>query len=221
MPSIKRFSKADLPREKLEKYGPQKLSDKELLALLLGSGIKGLNVLELSQRILKIIKRIGVAKITKGDLLKIKGLGPAKASQIVALLELSSRFYDERGTLLMSPKSVWEQCQDINSSKKEHFLVFYLDTRNQLISREIISVGTVNMSIVHPREVFEVAIKNSAVKIILAHNHPSESIEPSPDDLALTSKLTEAGRLLGVLVEDHIIVTKRAYFSFKANKLLL
>ncbi len=216
---IKDLPKINLPREKLEKYGSSKLADFELLAVLLGSGIKGLNVLELSKKILKVIKKIGIKKVVLKDLLDIKGLGKAKASQIISVLELTNRFSENEQEIL-SAKDVWQLCSDIRESKKEHFVVFYLDTQNCLIERQIISIGTLNSSLVHPREVFEPAIKFSAASILIAHNHPSGILDPSQEDREVTKRLVDAGNLLGISVIDHIILGKNGHLSFQQAKLL-
>lgn len=203
-----------MPREKLEKYGPEKLLNHELLAILLGSGIKGFNVLELSKKILNIISKTGVDKISLKDLLEIKGLGKAKASEIISCFELGRRILkDKKISVILTPKDVWERMLDIRISKKEHFVVFYLDSRNQEIQREIISIGTVNESLVHPREVFESAIKNNASSVILAHNHPSGSTEASQADIEITKKMIHAGKILGIHIVDHVIVTEKQYLS--------
>lgn len=211
---IKDLPKVDMPREKLEKYGSNKLLDYELLAILIGSGIKGVNVLELSKKILKLIYKVGVKKILIEDLLKIKGLGKAKASQVFAMIELGKRLNDENKIEILSPQEVWNACSDIRDSKKEHFLAFYLDTQNRLIERQIISIGTLSSSLVHPREVFEPAIKLSAASIIIAHNHPSDSIDPSMEDIEITNRLKEAGKIMGIKVIDHVIITKSYYANF-------
>lgn len=211
---IKDLPKIDMPREKLEKYGPEKLLDHELLAILLGSGIKGLNVLELSKKILKTISQVGIDNLTLKDFLQIKGLGKAKASEIISCFELGRRVLkDKKTSILLSPKDVWEKMSDIRSSKKEHFVVFYLDSRNQEIQREIVSIGTLNESLVHPREVFELAIKNNAASIILAHNHPSGNTEPSQADIEITKKLIHAGKILDIHIIDHVIVTEKMFSS--------
>lgn len=213
--------KIDRPREKLAKYGVAKLSDAEILAILLGTGIKGLNVIELSRQILKKIQTIGPGKISLPDLLAIKGLGQAKAGQIIASLELGRRLLQNKpSALLLSPQSVWQEMKDLRDSRKEHFVVFYLDTQNQIIKREVISIGTLNASLVHPREVFESAIRHSTAQIILAHNHPSDSLEPSAEDLSVTDRLIKAGQLLGIEVLDHVIVTKTGHLSLKEKGLI-
>lgn len=217
---IKDLEKIDLPREKLAKYGSEKLKDHELLAILLGSGIKGLNVLELSKKILETIKKIEIKKVTSADLVKIKGLGKAKAAQVFAMLELGKRLNSENKPEILSAEDVWKLCADIRDSKKEHFVAFYLDTQNRLIERQIISIGTLNASLVHPREVFEPTIKLSAASVIIAHNHPSGDIGPSLEDKEVTKRLKEAGKILGIDLADHVIVSKTAYLSFQQKNLL-
>lgn len=216
MTKIKDIAKVDRPREILEKYGTEKLSDAQLLAILLRTGTKDCNVLELSKKILKKFPKEKLLTATVEQLQEIHGLGKVKALEIIACLEFGKRILkDKKATLILSPKDVWENCKDIRDSKKEHFVVFYLDTRSQEIKREIISVGTLNANLVHPREVFEPAIKHSAAQIIVAHNHPSGNPEPSDDDIAITKRLQEAGRILGIEVVDHVILVKDKYFSLK------
>ncbi|MFA5086045.1 MAG: DNA repair protein RadC [Candidatus Paceibacterota bacterium] len=214
MPKLKDLPKIDMPREKLEKYGSNKLKDYELLAILIGSGIKGINVLELSKKILKLICEIGVKKISLENLLKIKGLGKAKASQVFAMLELGKRLNDENRIEILSPQDVWNACADIRESKKEHFIAFYLDTQNRLIERQIISIGTLSSSLVHPREVFEPAVKLSAASIVIAHNHPSDDVKPSTEDREITNRLKESGKIIGIEVVDHVILAKSCYTNF-------
>jgi DNA repair protein RadC len=218
---IKDLQKIELPREKLAKYGSEKLKDYELLAILLGSGIKGLNVLELSKKILIATKQIGLKKITLSDLTKIKGLGEAKASQVFAVLELGKRLNAENKPEILSAKEVWNFCVDIRALQKEHFVAFYLDTQNCLIERQTISIGTLSSSLVHPREVFEPALSFHAASIIIAHNHPSGNIDPSVEDKKVTSRLLEAGKIIGIDIIDHIILTKTEYLSFQEKGMLL
>lgn len=214
------LKKVDLPREKLARYGVKKLTDKELLAILLGSGIKGLNVLELSQKILTVIKKKGISRITLDNLLDIKGLGKAKASQVISVIELANRFTSEQTAEVLSPEDILNMCSDFKSSRKEHFVVFYIDTQNRLIERSIISIGILNSSLVHPREVFEPALKLSAASVIFAHNHPSGDTKPSSEDREVTKRLLEAAKILGIGVNDHVIVSNKGYFSFAQNNLL-
>jgi DNA repair protein RadC len=217
---LKNLSSIDLPREKLQKYGTAKLKDFELLALLLGSGIKGLNVLELSKKVLQKAKKIGLGNITLEDLLEIKGLGVAKALQIIAVLELGNRFTQNDKAEILTAKDIWLLCSDIKDFKKEHFLAFYLDTQNRLIQRQIISVGTLDASLVHPREVFEPALALHASSIIIAHNHPSNNVDPSVEDREVTQRLKQAGELLGIDLQDHIIIGSKDFCSLKNAKML-
>lgn len=215
MLKIKDKPKIERPREKLEKYGPEKLTDVELLAILLRTGTKELNVMKLSQKILCTFEDEKILNTTVNDFKKIHGLGLAKASEIVACLEFGKRKLKGKKTnILLTPHDVWEAMADIRSSKKEHFVVFYLNSRNQEIEREIISIGTVSASLVHPREVFESAIKNNASSIIVAHNHPSGDTEPSQDDIEITKKLIHAGKILDIRVVDHVVVTDKKFRSF-------
>lgn len=219
---IKDLPKVERPREKLEKYGPEKLSNSELLAILLRIGAKGVNVVELSNKILKQFSGAGLAKASVAELKKTFGLGAAKACEISACFELGRRLLqNKQSALLLSPKDVWDELKDIRDHKKEHFVMFFLDSRNQEIKREIISVGSLNANLVHPREVFEPAIQHSAAQIIVAHNHPSGDPEPSNEDIALTKRLTEAGKILGIEIIDHVVVAKDGHASLKERGLLI
>jgi DNA repair protein RadC len=203
------------------KYGPEKLSNSELLAILLRSGRQGENVVELASKLLKRFGKNNLPNLTFKELKDYPGLGPAKASEIVACFELGKRLLkDKKAEIFLSPKDVWEELKDLRNHKKEHFVIFYLDTRNQEIKRETISIGSLNANLVHPREVFEPAVRNLAAQIILAHNHPSGDPEPSRDDLEITKKLVEAGKILGIEVIDHIIVAKNGFLSFKNEGLI-
>jgi len=218
---IKNIPKIDRPREKLIQYGPEKLSNSELLALLLRSGNKDINAIELAE---KILKKFGAKKLPNlifKDLNEISGLGPAKACEIIACFELGKRLLkDKKAQIYLTPKEIWEELRDLRNHKKEHFVIFYLDSRNQEIKREIISIGSLNVNLVHPREVFEPAVRNLTAQIILAHNHPSGDPTPSEDDLEITKRLIETGKILGIEVIDHIIVAKDNFFSFKEKDLI-
>jgi DNA repair protein RadC len=219
--TIKELPKVERPREKLIHYGPGKLSNSELLAIILGSGTKEENVVELANKILKRFSANELPNLTVDDLKNYPGLGPAKACEIVACFELGKRLLkDKKAKIYLTPKEVWEELKDLRDHKKEHFVIFYLDSRNQEIKREIISVGSLNANLVHPREVFKPAVRNLAAQIILAHNHPSGDPEPSEDDLEMTKRLVEAGKILGIEIVDHIIITKTGFMSFKEKKLI-
>ena len=218
---IKDLPKVERPREKLMQYGPEKLSNSELLAILLRSGKKGENVVELANKILKRFSKDELPNLTFNDLKDYSGLGPAKACEIIACFELGKRLLKDKKTeIYLQPKEIWEELKDLRDHKKEHFVIFYLDSRNQEIKREIISVGSLNANLVHPREVFEPAVRHLAAQIVLAHNHPSGDPEPSEDDLEITKRLKESGKILGIEVIDHIIITKTGFLSFKEKNLL-
>lgn len=214
MANLKSMSRADFPREKLEKYGPKKLKDHELLAILLGSGIKGKNVLSLANSILKKTNTVGIDKLTLQQIRQIKGVGSAKAAQILAMIELGKRLTSTKPDIL-TPTDIYNLCADFKDSKKEHLVAFYLDTQSRLIERQIISIGTLNANLIHPREIFEPAISLHSASIIIAHNHPTGNLEPSREDREITNRLMMAGRLLGVPLDDHLVVTTSGIASFK------
>ena len=219
--TIKELPKVERPREKLIQYGPEKLSNSELLAIVLRSGTKDENVVELANKILKRFNSNELPNLSFDDLKDYPGLGPAKACEIVACFELGKRLLkDKKAQIYLKPKEIWEELKDLRDHKKEHFVIFYLDSRNQEIKREIISVGSLNANLVHPREVFEPAVRNLAAQIILAHNHPSDDPEPSEDDLEITKRLVESGKILGIEIVDHIIVVKNGFLSFKEKNLI-
>lgn len=202
-------------------YGPGRLSNSELLALILGSGKKGENVIDLANKILKRYKAENLPNLTFNEIKSFPGLGPAKVCEIIACFELGKRLLKGKiASLYLKPEDVWRELKDLRGHKKEHFVIFYLDTRNQEIKREIVSLGSLNANLVHPREVFEPAVKSLTAQIILAHNHPSGDPEPSEDDLKINKRLVEAGKILGIEVVDHIIVTKDEYLSFKEKELM-
>ena len=211
MTKVKDLKKFDRPREKLERYGPQKLADHELLAIVLGSGIKGTNVVELAKKIVKVVTKVGLEKLTLENLKEVRGLGNAKAMQIISALEFGRRQFIKSPEIIITPEKVFELAADFRTSKKEHFVAFYLDSRNALISREVISIGILNASLVHPREVFEPAIRHGAASIIVAHNHPSGDTTPSNEDYEVTKRLKEAANLLGIHLQSHFIVTKDTF----------
>jgi DNA repair protein RadC len=218
---IKDLPKIERPREKLIQYGPGRLSNTELLAIVLRSGKKGENVIDFANKILKKYKAENLPNLTYQELKDFCGLGPAKSCEIIACFELGKRLLKGKiAGLYLKPEDVWKELKDIREHKKEHFIIFYLDSRNQEIRREIISVGSLNANLVHPREVFEPAVKNLAAQVILAHNHPSGDPEPSEDDLEINKRLVEAGKILGIEIIDHIIVTKNGFFSFKDKRLI-
>jgi DNA repair protein RadC len=202
-----------MPREKLAKYGANNLNDAELLHLLIGSGNKQVSAEEISRQILKLLKDKG-SSVTYNELSNIKGMGIAKTSEIIALFELGRRYLmpADRPVIANTDDAV-AQLGNIRDKKQEYFVVLTLDGANRLISNTVVFQGTLNQSLVHPREIFAKAIEDRAASIIVAHNHPSGSVEPSADDMEITSKLKDAGQLLGIKVLEHIVVSKTAYRS--------
>jgi len=211
------------PRERLLKLGAEALSAQEILALILGRGVRGESVMLTAQRLLSQFGNLeGIANSSVEELSQIKGIGIAKATQLKAAFELSKRLegYPERAkAVIKSPEDVVSQVRSrLKGKKREHFLTLLLDTRNQLIGVAPISIGSLDSSIVHPREVFKEAISASAASVIFVHNHPSGDPQPSEDDIKLTQRLVEAGKIVGIEVLDHIIVADQAYLSMKSRK---
>lgn len=201
------------PREKLQAKGAASLSDYELLMAIIGSGNQQADVTKIARDVQKLIKEKGSA-LTYEDLLTIKSLGPAKAASIMAAFELWRRQFEvSERPIIDSPEKAVEQLADIRDKKQEYFVCLTLDGANRLIAKRIITIGTLTSSLVHPREVFAEAITDRAASIIVAHNHPSGSLNPSNADLRATERLMEAGDLLGIKLIDHVIVTLSSYKS--------
>ena len=207
------------PRERLVKFGEQALSAQELLQLILGRGIAGESVSVTAQKLLTefgSLQKLSEASIE--ELSSVKGIGLAKAAQIKAAVEIGRRLSTQipayKKKELLEPqyiaKLVWSKLRDYS---REHFILIVLDSRNCSVSE--VSIGTLNASLVHPREVFSEAIKNKAAAVVVAHNHPSGDPKPSDDDIRITKRLVEAGEILGIEVLDHVIVTRDGFFSFK------
>lgn len=196
--------------------GPTGLKDKELLAILLRTGYAKKNAIEIACEILKKHPMKKLLSLQHSELTQIKGIDSGKACSLLAAFELAKRALDVADNNLPkinSAKDAVAHLQEIRTAKKEHFTVLYLNARNQLIHKEIISIGTLNANLVHPREVFKPAIDHLAASIIVAHNHPSGGAEPSEADIMLTGRLKDAGKLLGIEVSDHIIITKDNFES--------
>lgn len=201
------------PREKLAKYGPAKLSDYELLMAIIGSGNAQADVTKIARDVRKLIAEKG-SELTYEELLTIKSLGPAKATQIMAGFELWRRQFEvtER-PIIDSPEAAVAQLADIRTKQQEYFVCLTLDGANRLITKRIITIGTLTASLVHPREVFADAITDRAASIIVAHNHPSGRLQPSDADLETTTRMIEAGELLGMRVADHLVLTAKSWRS--------
>jgi len=216
---------SERPRERLLKLGSEALSAQEILALLLGRGVRGESVMVTAQRLLSRFGNLNrIANASVEELTEINGIGPAKAAQIKAAVELSKRLespvQEGEKPVLKSPVDVVKLIKmKLKGKKKEHFLVLCLDNRNHLINCKSVSVGSLDTSVVHPREVFKEAITASAASVIFAHNHPSGDPEPSEEDIELTKRLVKAGEIIGIDVLDHIIVCDKGYLSLKAKNL--
>jgi len=218
---IKDISLDNRPRERLIKQGINVLSDAELLALILKTGNKNENVIDMSNR---LISKFGFDKLSEcslKELEEIKGIGTAKACEIVALFELNKRhsYSKVQGKPIKNSKDVYDYCiSRLPFTDREQFMILHLDTKNKIVKDEIISVGTLNGSIAHPREVFKSAIKESSNAIILVHNHPSGDPNPSDEDLEITKRLIDSGELLNIKVLDHVIIGKNNYWSWNEKE---
>jgi len=208
------------PQEKLFLYGVERLSIGELCALLVRTGRKGKSVSQIAEEIYPYIvknKDNISPEIFKG----VRGIGKAKISALCAALELGNRLYGKKKTqLILSPNDVWILMRDEVQKKKEYFVVFFLNTRNQMIQKEIISIGSLSASIAHPREVFEPAVRHHTGQLILSHNHPSGDPTPSNEDIATTKRLVQAGELLGIEVLDHVVVSKEKFISMREKNMM-
>lgn len=220
MKTLSQLHKLDTPRERLSKYGLSALKNHELIAILIGSGVKGKDVITLSREIeLLLNKEFETLDLEK--LLNIHGLGFAKASQVLSAVELSKRFNQTTKQIkITNANDVYNKLQEYKDKKQEYFLALYLDGANKLLDKQIISIGTLNQSLVHPREVFSYAIENRCASVIVAHNHPSGILEASCEDITVTQRLKESGKLLGIELLDHIIFTNESYVSLKEEGVL-
>lgn len=213
MVRIKDRRKEDRPREKMAKYGPERLSDHELIMAVVGSGSGAADVSKIARDIKKLIAQKG-SELTFDDLLEIKGMGLAKTTKFMAAFELWRRQFEvSERPIIDSPEKAVEQLADIRDKLQEYFVCLTLDGANRLIAKRIITIGTLTASLVHPREVFADAIADRAASIIVAHNHPSGNLEISQADRDVTERLRNSGELLGIRLVDHIIVTKIEYRS--------
>ena len=201
------------PREKLARYGAGKLSDYELLMAIIGSGNAQADVTKIARDVRRLVSEKG-SELTYNDLLGVKSLGPAKATQIMAGYELWRRQFEvSERPIIDSPEAAVAQLADIRHKKQEYFVCLTLDGANRLITKRIITIGTLTASLVHPREVFAEAITDRAASIIIAHNHPSGNLDPSDADLRVTEKIKSVGSIVGIGLNDHIIITNLSYRS--------
>ncbi|WP_143415122.1 DNA repair protein RadC [Geobacillus sp. E263] len=208
------------PRERLLSSGPESLADHELLAILLRTGTKEESVLQLAHRLLKHFEGLRLLKdATIEEITSIKGIGTTKAVQILAAIELGRRIsrlsYNGRYVIRSPEDGAKYVMEDMRFLSQEHFVAIYLNTKNQVIHRKTIFIGSLNASIVHPREVFKEAIKRSAASIICVHNHPSGDPTPSREDIDVTKRLAECGRIIGIELLDHLIIGDQKFVSLK------
>ncbi len=221
---MKDMPDSEKPRERLLHQGACALSNTELLAVLIQTGAGKLSALDLASRVLCLDKTSGVkflATCTQEQLMDIHGIGPSKTCQILAAIELGKRVYSgdfQTRPRIKSPEDIVDVCMpQMRNLKREEFRVCFLNTKNEVTGQEVISIGSLNASIVHPREVFSQAVKRSAAAIILVHNHPSGNPEPSREDIEITNRLSESGLLLGIKVLDHVIIGGGKWYSLKAH----
>lgn len=226
MINFKNIPESDKPRERLYQYGSENLSDEELISIILKTGTKGMSVKEVS---LKLLENVGNIKRLKdigiNTLMGINGIGRVKAIEIKAAIELGRRIYIENnklsGVILNNSLKIYEYFKDLVGNKKqEYFYTVYVDTKGRYIDKKCLFVGTINNSIVHPREIFKEAYLLSANGIICIHNHPSGDPTPSKEDVVITRKIKEIAMILGIRLVDHLIVGVNSYYSFyEDNKL--
>jgi len=214
MKTISQLESFDKPRERLLNKGVQHLKDYELVAIVLGSGIKGKDVIKLSKEIVKLFED-DFNSLDLQKLLSIHGLGVAKASQVISAVELSRRYLIKQNKKITDASDVYEELKKYRDKRQEYFLSLYLDGANHLCETRVITIGTLNQSLVHPREVFAPAIEQRCASIIVAHNHPSGMLSPSMEDIEVTKRLQESGKILGIELLDHLIFTKNGYVSLR------
>ncbi|WP_153123603.1 RadC family protein [Peribacillus tepidiphilus] len=217
---IRDYPQEERPRERFLQDGPHSLSNQELLALLLRTGTKQESVLQLSNKLITQFEGLRLLKdATVEEISAIKGIGKAKAIQILAAVELGRRINNLNQTdryVIRSPEDCANYCMnDMRFLTQEHFVCLYLNTKNQVLHRQTIFIGSLNSSIVHPREVYKEAFRRSAASIICVHNHPSGDPTPSREDIEVTKRLAECGKIIGIDILDHIIIGEKKYVSLK------
>jgi len=215
---IKDLPESSQPRERFLKHGPEVLSDAELFAIILRTGVVGENVMEMSNRLISEFGLVNLFECSLKELQVIKGIGPNKAMQLLAMVELGKRYDQEKNLVkkITCAEDVFKLFHsDFKNKKQEHFSILMLNTQNNIIKKEPLTIGILNASVIHPREVFKPAIKNSCNKIILVHNHPSGDPTPSEEDLEITRKMIEVGEELDIKVLDHVIIGGDEWWSWK------
>ena len=216
MKKIKDLPKKERPREKLLEKGARTLSDQELLAVILGRGTQKDDVLSLSKKIVKLIDSIGLDFQAK-DIIEIDGIGEAKATSICAAFEFVRRRIKPEGLKIKFPAEILPLIQHYGDRKQEHFICVSINGANEVMTVRVVTIGLINKSHVHPREVFADVIAERASAVIVAHNHPNGELNPSKEDIQITKRLKEAGEILGLNFLDHIIFNAKGYYSFAEN----
>ncbi len=222
---IKDLPEAERPRERMERLGPEALSNRDLLAVLLRTGTRRASALQVADELMVRFPSIReLAEASVEELATVRGIGRAKAIHILAALELAKRLQDHRVSeldLISSPGDAADiVMEDMRRLDREHFVILMLNTKHRVMAKKVVSIGHLNASLVHPRELFKDVIRRSSAAVILVHNHPSGDPTPSEEDLAVTRRLAEAGKLLGISVLDHIIVGEHRYVSLREQGLL-
>ncbi|PLR93718.1 RadC family protein [Bacillus sp. T33-2] len=217
---IRDYPQTERPRERFVQNGPQSLSNQELLALLLGTGTKQESVLQLASRLLTEFEGLRLLKdATLEELIAIKGIGTAKAVHILAAVEIGRRIaghtLEERYVIRSPEDGAKYMMNEMRFLTQEHFVCLYLNTKNQVLHRQTIFIGSLNASIVHPREVFREAVRRSAASVICLHNHPSGDPTPSREDIEVTKRLSECGKIVGIELLDHLIIGENKFVSLK------
>jgi DNA repair protein RadC len=223
--TVRDMPREERPRERLQALGAGALSSQELLAIVIGRGVAGKPVTAIAQELIWRFGSVkGVSEATIEELSQIKGLGSAKAAQLKACFELAKRQElrpEEDDCVITSPQNVVKALRArIRDKAKEHFMLIILNTRNKATLITNVSLGTLNASLVHPREVFRDAIRHSASSVVLGHNHPSGDPTPSEEDMKITKRLVEAGKIIGIEVLDHVVIGKDNFYSFKEKGLI-
>ena len=219
MKTIKDMPEHSRPREKLREKGASALSDEELVAAILGMGTAGVDVRTISKQVAGLIRE-HKEDLTLDHLIEVPGMGLAKAAQILSAFELARRYLVKDAVKISCAKDMLPLLTDITGKQQEYFLCISLNGANEVIEKRVVTIGLLDKSPVHPREVFADVIADRAAAVIFAHNHPSGDLQPSEADMRLQDQLTEAGKILGIRVLDHIIVSRKGYYSFQEAGLI-
>ncbi len=223
--SIKEYHEELQPRERCKKYGAEALTHQELLAIILRTGSRNQNVLELSNQVLTTFDNLFELKAASiEELINIDGIGLVKAIEIQAVIEFGKRLSlshrEKLGVIVSSNELGQRLVQEMKDYQQEHLLVLYLNTKNEILKRQTIFIGSLNQSVAHPREIFRIAVKSSAARLIIVHNHPSGNPSPSKQDIVFTHRVVECGKLIGIEVLDHLIIGEDSYISMKETDII-